>query len=74
MLVDIAKESSDAFPPLESCLGGINALDEVPRVGPLLAEVERQRLWESWTTYIGGEVAIGKEAKGCVKVQAPWPL
>ena len=26
MLVDIAKESSDAFPPLKSCLGGINAL------------------------------------------------
>ena len=26
MLLDIAKESSDAFPPLKSCLGGINAL------------------------------------------------
>ena len=26
MLIDIAKESSDAFPPLKSCLGGINAL------------------------------------------------
>ncbi|KAF9782707.1 hypothetical protein BJ322DRAFT_1219896 [Thelephora terrestris] len=25
-LLDIAKESSDAFPPLKSCLGGINAL------------------------------------------------
>ena len=24
--MDIAKESSDAFPPLKSCLGGINAL------------------------------------------------
>jgi len=26
MLLDIAKESSDVFPPLKSCLGGINAL------------------------------------------------
>ena len=26
MLLDISKESSDAFPPLKSCLGGINAL------------------------------------------------
>ena len=26
MLLDIAKESSDAFPPLKSCLGGISAL------------------------------------------------
>lgn len=26
ILLDIAKESSDAFPPLKSCLGGINAL------------------------------------------------
>ena len=26
MLLDIAKESSDGFPPLKSCLGGINAL------------------------------------------------
>ena len=26
MLLDIAKESTDAFPPLKSCLGGINAL------------------------------------------------
>ena len=26
MLLDIGKESSDAFPPLKSCLGGINAL------------------------------------------------
>ena len=26
MLLDIAKESSDWFPPLKSCLGGINAL------------------------------------------------
>lgn len=26
MLADIAKESTDAFPPLKSCLGGINAL------------------------------------------------
>jgi len=26
MLLDIAKESADAFPPLKSCLGGINAL------------------------------------------------
>ena len=26
MLLDIAKESSDAFPPLKSYLGGINAL------------------------------------------------
>ncbi|KAF9643732.1 hypothetical protein BDM02DRAFT_3123027, partial [Thelephora ganbajun] len=25
-LLDIAKESSDAFPPLKSCLGGISAL------------------------------------------------
>ena len=25
-LLDIANESSDAFPPLKSCLGGINAL------------------------------------------------
>ena len=25
-LLDIAKESADAFPPLKSCLGGINAL------------------------------------------------
>ena len=26
MLLDIAKESADVFPPLKSCLGGINAL------------------------------------------------
>ena len=26
VLLDIAKESSDIFPPLKSCLGGINAL------------------------------------------------
>ncbi|KAF9784574.1 hypothetical protein BJ322DRAFT_1219219 [Thelephora terrestris] len=26
MLLDIAKESADCFPPLKSCLGGINAL------------------------------------------------
>jgi len=26
MLLDIAKESADAFPPLKSCLGGISAL------------------------------------------------
>ena len=26
MVLDIAKESADAFPPLKSCLGGINAL------------------------------------------------
>ena len=26
MLLDIAKESTDVFPPLKSCLGGINAL------------------------------------------------
>ena len=26
MLLDIAKESADALPPLKSCLGGINAL------------------------------------------------
>ena len=26
MLLDVAKESSDWFPPLKSCLGGINAL------------------------------------------------
>ena len=26
MLLDIANEASDAFPPLKSCLGGINAL------------------------------------------------
>jgi len=25
-LLDIANESADAFPPLKSCLGGINAL------------------------------------------------
>jgi hypothetical protein len=29
MLLDLAKESADAFPPLESCLGGINALIKV---------------------------------------------
>src|SRR5882757_9368488 len=26
MLLDIAKESTDVFPPLKSCLGGVNAL------------------------------------------------
>jgi len=26
VLLDIAKESADVFPPLKSCLGGINAL------------------------------------------------
>ena len=26
MVLDVAKESSDWFPPLKSCLGGINAL------------------------------------------------
>ena len=26
MLLDIAKESADVFPPLKACLGGINAL------------------------------------------------
>ena len=26
MILDIAKESADVFPPLKSCLGGINAL------------------------------------------------
>ena len=30
MLLDIAKESIDAFPPLKSCLGGINALKDKP--------------------------------------------
>ena len=28
VLLDIAKESADAFPPLKSCLGGINTLVE----------------------------------------------
>jgi len=26
MVLDVAKESSDWFPPLKACLGGINAL------------------------------------------------
>ena len=26
VLLDVAKESSDVFPPLKSCLGGISAL------------------------------------------------
>ena len=33
MLLDIGKESSDAFPPLKSCLGGINALIKHYEVG-----------------------------------------
>ena len=33
MLLDIAKESADAFPPLKSCLGGINALIKHHEVG-----------------------------------------
>jgi len=43
MLLDIAKESSDAFPPLKACLGGINALIKhydvrlyrIPTVNPI---------------------------------------
>jgi hypothetical protein len=43
-----------------------------PRVEVYPVEVERQRLGvlekKANTTYIGGEVVIGKEAKGDVKV------
>ena len=73
VLLDVAKESSDWFPPLKSCLGGINALikhydvrscEYPPSTSPMyfLQEVQdvKDKLEDliPWVTKLKGSLAV----------------